>query len=131
MPGNGSLGAASCSFWQRSTQPGCVSFYLCKQQKGSHPVKYSSSYLTILKKLSSNAFSTVNPSDHPNHQGIYHDSNVDSKAGEKPATMIDASGQICLNHKLQSPLKSPLTSVESLTKALCYILGEWQPNLYK
>jgi len=38
MPGDGSLGAASHLFWQQSTQPGCVSFYLCKHQKGSLPV---------------------------------------------------------------------------------------------
>src|SRR6266516_4406679 len=37
MSGDGSLRAASYSFWQQSTQPGCVSFYLCKHQKGSLP----------------------------------------------------------------------------------------------
>ncbi len=34
MPGDGVLGATSLSFWQQSTQPDCVSFYLCKHQKG-------------------------------------------------------------------------------------------------
>jgi hypothetical protein len=65
----------------------------------------------------------LNPSVHSTHQEIYHDSNVDSKASEKPATMIDASGQICSKNKLQSPFKSPLTAVESARKALCYLLG--------
>ncbi len=37
MPSDGSLGGASYSFWQQSTQPGYVSFYLCKHQKGSLP----------------------------------------------------------------------------------------------
>jgi len=61
----------------------------------------------------------VNPFDHSINQEIFNDSNIDSKAGEKPATMIDASGQICMKHKLQSPP----TTVESATKALCFLLG--------
>jgi len=37
MLSDGRLGATSFSFWQQSTQPDCVSFYLCKHQKGKLP----------------------------------------------------------------------------------------------
>jgi hypothetical protein len=37
MRGDGVLGATTFSFWQQSTQPDCVSFYLCKHQKGKLP----------------------------------------------------------------------------------------------
>jgi len=39
MLSDGRLGATSFSFWQQSTQPDCVSFYLCKHQKGKLPVE--------------------------------------------------------------------------------------------
>ncbi len=39
IPSDSSLGAALYLFWQQSTQPGCVSFYLCKLQKGQLPDK--------------------------------------------------------------------------------------------
>ena len=59
MPGDGSLGEASFTFWQQSTQSACVSFYLCKPQKGSLPAEQPpqagrvSCYLRKLKKAHS------------------------------------------------------------------------------
>jgi hypothetical protein len=53
MPGDGRLGATSFSFWQQSTQPSCVSFYLCKHQKGSHPARALTSlilHVSFMKK---------------------------------------------------------------------------------
>src|SRR5260221_3984748 len=67
MPGDGSLGAASYLFWQQSTQPGCVSFYLCKHQKGSLPAHKSSDATlsgfshSLLSQIASRVFSLLTP----------------------------------------------------------------------
>lgn len=39
MSGDANLGGASFPFWEQSSQPSFVSFYLCKHQKDSHPVQ--------------------------------------------------------------------------------------------
>jgi len=63
----------------------------------------------------------LHPSDHSINQEIFHDSKVDSKAGEKPSTKVNTSGQNSTKQKPQSRLKSHLIKVESATKALCYL----------